>query len=130
MRSALPKVLHEAAGLPLLEHVLRALRPLRPRTTVVVVGHGSAAVRDRFEDAGVVFVEQTELLGTGHALLQAADVLAGGGRPVLVLNGDGPLITSATIAALAAAQGTGQGMTLLTCRVADPKGLGRIVRDD
>ena len=128
MRSELPKVLHEAAGLPLLEHVLRALRPARPATTVVVVGHGSDAVRGRFAVSGVEFAEQRELLGTGHALLQAAPALTGSRRPLLVLNGDGPLITSTTIAALAAAQADAPGMTLLTCRVSDPKGLGRILR--
>jgi UDP-N-acetylglucosamine diphosphorylase/glucosamine-1-phosphate N-acetyltransferase len=128
MRSELHKVLHEAAGLPLLEHVLRALRPVRPTTTVVIVGHGSASIRHRFADSDVVFAEQTELLGTGHALLQAAPVLRGSGRPVLVLNGDGPLITPQTIAALAGAQGDGAGMTLVTCEVSEPKGLGRIVR--
>lgn len=130
MRSELPKVLHEAAGLPLLEHVLRALEPLRPRTTVVVVGHGSAAVVERFAaaHADVRFVQQRELLGTGHALLQTAPVLAGSGRPVVVLNGDGPLITSETVASLLGTQGSGQGATLITCHVEDPKGLGRIVR--
>lgn len=128
MRSELPKVLHEAAGAPLLEHVLRALRPVRPATTVVIVGHGSAMVRERFADSGVVFAEQRELLGTGHALLQAAPALEGSRRPVLVLNGDGPLITPTTIALLARTQGAERGMTLLSCRVSQPKGLGRIVR--
>ncbi|HET8984526.1 MAG TPA: NTP transferase domain-containing protein [Trueperaceae bacterium] len=128
MRSELHKVLHEAAGLPLLEHVLRALRPVQPSSTVVIVGHGSAAIRRRFAGTGVQFAEQTELLGTGHALLQAAPVLSGTGRPVLVLNGDGPLITPETIAALAAAQGNLHGMTLVTSEVTEPRGLGRIVR--
>lgn len=130
MKSALPKVLHEAAGRPLLEHVLRAVAPLNPEHTVVVIGHGAEAVRARFSGAPVVFVEQREQLGTGHALLQAGPALAGFDGAVMVLNGDGPLLRTETLAALLEAHQTGTGITLLTCRVSDPRGLGRIVRGE
>lgn len=128
MKSALPKVLHEAAGRPLLDHVLKAIAPLAPQHTVVVIGHGAEAVRARFKDAPVTFVDQPQRLGTGHALLQAEPLLTGFDGAVLVVNGDGPLLKTETLRALIAAHQTGAGMTLLTCRVADPTGLGRIVR--
>ncbi len=137
MRSSRHKVLHEAAGAPLLEHVLRAVDPLGPRRVVVVVGHRGEQVRERFAGrAGggeLVFAEQRELLGTGHALWQAEEQVLGAFAPgeagsVLVLVGDAPLVTSATLERMLAAQGAGPGMTLLTATVPDPTGLGRIVR--
>lgn len=133
MHSELPKVLHDAAGASLLEHVLRAVEPLGPSKTVVVVGHGAERIEARFAAAKrrgrVQFVEQRELLGTGHALLQAQGALAGLEGCVVVLNGDGPLVTSETIASLVSAQAGRSGMTLITCEVSQPEGLGRILRD-
>ncbi len=137
MRSSRHKVLHEAAGAPLLEHVLRAVDPLAPRSVVVVVGHLGEQVRERFAaraSAGVLeFAEQRELLGTGHALGQAEGRVLGSFAPgergsVLVLVGDAPLVTSETLRRLVETQGDGPGMTLLTATVPDPAGLGRIVR--
>ena len=137
MRSSRHKVLHEAAGAPLLEHVLRAVEPLGPRRVVVVVGHLGEQVRERFAaraaDGRLVFAEQRELLGTGHALWQAEEQVLAAFAPgergsVLVLVGDAPLVTSRTLERLLEAQGDGPGMTLLTATVPDPTGLGRIVR--
>lgn len=126
-------MLHEAAGAPLLEHVLRAVEPLTPAKVVVVIGHGAEQYRQRFAEhsrrGAVEFAEQREQLGTGHALLQARHALTGTPGSVVVLNGDGPLVRSETIAALIAARGSGPGMALVTCEVSDPDGLGRIVRD-
>jgi bifunctional UDP-N-acetylglucosamine pyrophosphorylase/glucosamine-1-phosphate N-acetyltransferase len=131
MKSSLPKMLHEAAGRPILEHVLRAVRPLDPARTLVVVGHGAERLRERFGDAGVTFVLQERQLGTGHALRTALPELAGFGGDVMVLTGDAPLLTSETLAALRAGhRNTDAGMTMLTYRVEDPTGLGRIVRGD
>lgn len=133
MRSKTPKALHEAAGLPLLEHVLRALEPLTPTRTAVVIGHGGDDIRARFEvrerSGGLDFVWQHELLGTGHALLQARQAVGGEADTVVVLNGDGPLVSDATVAALLAAQGSGPGMSMMTAVVSDPSGLGRVLRD-
>lgn len=129
MRSDLPKVLHEAADLPLLEHVLRAVSPLEPSRTVVVVGHGAERVRGRFAGRGITFVEQEVQLGTGHAVLQAREALGGGHGPVMVLNGDGPLVATDTLRRLVAAPGPDDGMALVTCELPDPHGYGRIVRD-
>jgi len=131
MKSAVHKVLHEAAGRPLLEHVLRAVAPLKPERTVVVVGHGAQAVRTRFKDAGVGFVTQDfgSGYGTGHALMQTEAAMRGFSGDLLVLNGDGPLLTTATLERLREVHAGRSGMTLLTCHVESPTGLGRIVRD-
>jgi bifunctional UDP-N-acetylglucosamine pyrophosphorylase / glucosamine-1-phosphate N-acetyltransferase len=131
MRSPMPKVLHEAAGKPLLEHVLRAVAPLEPGRTAVIVGHRAEDVEARFRDFPVTFVRQDFSLGygTGMALKGAQGALSGFTGPLLVLNGDGPLIRTETLRALVRAQAAqGEGMTLLTCSVRDPHGLGRIVR--
>ena len=134
MRSPLPKVLHEAAGRPLLEHVLLATLPLEPERTVVVVGHRAEDVETRFADyagRGVRFVRQDFGLGygTGIAVRQAEPALAGVEGDVLVLYGDGPLIRTETLRRLTRTHAAaGDGMTLLTTEVADPYGLGRIVR--
>ena len=129
MKSKIPKMLHEAAGRPLLEHVLRAVAPLNPERVVVVVGHGSDAVKERVAAYDVTFVTQEKQLGTGHALLQAKEALSDFVGDVLVLNGDGPLIKTDTLQRLVAEQRGRRGMTLVTCKVADPTGLGRILRN-
>jgi bifunctional UDP-N-acetylglucosamine pyrophosphorylase/glucosamine-1-phosphate N-acetyltransferase len=129
MKSRLPKVIHPLAGRPLAEHALRAIRMLGPERIVVIVGHGAEAVQQALAAPDVEFAVQHEQLGTAHALLQAAPLLEDDGRPLLVLSGDGALLTGATLAALVAEQGAADGMTLLTCRVPDPAGLGRVVRN-
>ena len=133
LRSARPKVLHRAAGRTLLRWALEALRPLDLDRVVVVVGHGAPEVAAEAEAAGVpglVVVEQAAQRGTGHAVRTAFDAgaLDGVGR-VLVTYGDAPAVHPATLAALAEAAGSG-GHALLTARLPDPTGYGRIVRDD
>ncbi len=137
MRSSRHKVLHEAAGLPLLEHVLRATDELDARRVVVVVGHLGEQVRSAFEEraaAGrLTFAEQRELLGTGHALAQAEDEVMGAFGPgeagtVLVLNGDGPLVRPETLRRMLAAQEDGPGMSVMVATVDDPAGLGRVIK--
>ncbi|MEX2534673.1 MAG: NTP transferase domain-containing protein [Trueperaceae bacterium] len=131
MKSSLPKILHEAAGRPLLEHVIRAVAPLAPARTLVVIGHGAERVRSRFAAHDVSFVLQQEQLGTGHALQTALPALEKFAGDVMVLTGDCPLLTSETLAELRDGhQQSGAGMTMLTYRVTDPSGLGRIVRDE
>jgi bifunctional UDP-N-acetylglucosamine pyrophosphorylase / glucosamine-1-phosphate N-acetyltransferase len=129
MKSKFPKVIHEAAGRPLVEHVLRAVAPLKPLKTVVVVGHGANFVKERLAAYEVTFVMQEQQLGTGHALLQTQEALKDKQTDVLVLNGDGPLLKTETLKALVNEQLGKPGMTLLTCKVTDPTGLGRIIRD-
>jgi bifunctional UDP-N-acetylglucosamine pyrophosphorylase / glucosamine-1-phosphate N-acetyltransferase len=128
MRSALPKVLHEAAGRPLLGHVLAAVRALRPERVLVVVGHGGEAVRARFADAGVDFVEQSRPRGTGDALLSAGGALRDFRGSLLVLYGDQPLVAAPTLEALVGEQRRLGGAVMLSYAVDEPFGLGRVVR--
>ncbi len=129
MRSSLPKVLHEVAGRPMLEHVLRAARATGPRRVVVVVGHGAERVRERFAGQDDLrFVEQSEQLGTGHALQCALPALDGQRGPVLVLYGDQPLTDPETLRSLLGEQRRLGGAVLLSYQVEDPTGLGRVLR--
>ena len=136
MKSARPKVLHEVAGRPMLAHVIDTAVELgraagAAARVIVVVGHGADAVRSAFSDrAGLQFVVQSPQLGTGHAVQQAAALLDEA-APTLVLYGDVPLITAATLQRLLAAarDGGAGGLGLLTVTLPDPTGYGRIVRD-
>jgi bifunctional UDP-N-acetylglucosamine pyrophosphorylase/glucosamine-1-phosphate N-acetyltransferase len=132
MKSAQPKVLHRAGGLRLIEHVLRAARSLRPTTTVVVVGHMAEQVRSALgERLGLRFALQEPQLGTGHALLQAEPHLAGASGTVVLLSGDVPLLQPATLERLVRThEQSGAVATVLTARVPDPSGYGRVVRKD
>ena len=126
MKSALPKVLHPVAGRPMLQHVVDTARTLGPTAIHVVVGHGADAVRDALAGQQLQWVMQEQQLGTGHAVLQAMPAVDPQSQ-VLVLYGDVPLIEAATLRALVELS---QGApALLTARVADPAGYGRILRD-
>ncbi len=132
MKSALPKVLHHAAGLPLIEHVLRAADALSPKTTVVVVGHLANKVQYVLaKRLGLRFALQEPQLGTGHALLQAEPHLAGARGTLVLLSGDVPLLRPGTLRALVAAHEQRRAAaTVLTARVDRPYGYGRIVREN
>ena len=133
MRSPLPKVLHPVAGRPMLSHVLDTAAQLAgsggpgPVRTVIVVGHGAEQVRSAYSDRpDLHFVLQEPQLGTGHAVQQSLPLLADG-VPTLVLYGDVPLVRAATLRSLVDAAGTDVGV--LTVRLPDPQGYGRVVRD-
>jgi len=129
MRSALPKVLHEIGGRPLLRHVLQAVTGAGLPQPVVVVGHGAEAVRAAV-GADARCVTQTQQLGTANAVQAAEELLTGQTDLVLVVNGDMPLLTAETLARLVALQTANPGpLTLLTLITPDPRGFGRIVRD-
>ncbi|PWG63368.1 bifunctional UDP-N-acetylglucosamine diphosphorylase/glucosamine-1-phosphate N-acetyltransferase GlmU [Sediminicurvatus halobius] len=127
MRSALPKVLHPVGGRPMLQRVLDAARALRPEALHVVYGHGGERVRAALIDDDLEWALQAEQLGTGHAVAQALPTIPERHR-VLVLCGDVPLITPATLERLCAAAGDGDA-ALLTITLDDPTGYGRILRD-
>ena len=127
MHSALPKVMHPISGRPLLSHVLATARRLGAARIVVVVGHGAEVVRRAFPDPAILWAEQREQLGTGHAVLQALPQLPASGI-ALVLYGDVPLITRETLAGLLSVAGDG-ALALLTQEMEEPAGYGRIVRD-
>lgn len=126
MRSALPKVLHRVAGKTMLEHVYETSLLLNPANVYVVYGNGGSEVRHVLNYLDAHWVEQSELLGTGHAVLQALSQLSS--DQVLILYGDVPLVSSQTLARLLA-QTPEDGVGILTTRRQDPTGFGRIVRD-
>jgi bifunctional UDP-N-acetylglucosamine pyrophosphorylase/glucosamine-1-phosphate N-acetyltransferase len=129
LKSRRPKVLHEVGGKPLLAHVIAAANQVvAPANIYVIIGHEAEQVRTAVAATGVRFVEQTEQLGTGHAI-QCAAVAIAGYEHVLVLSGDVPLIRPETIEQLWQFHQTEQAaMTILTAAPDDPTGYGRIVR--
>ncbi len=128
MRSKLPKVLHDLAGRALLEHVLSAARALTPSRIHVVVGYASDQIRAAFADArDLSWVEQTQQLGTGHAVAQAMPGVAADAT-VLMLFGDVPLVGSDTLSICVAARN--EALRVVTADVSNPVGLGRILRDE
>src|SRR4029453_14449529 len=132
MKSADPKVLHRAAGLRLIDHVLRAAQALDARTTTIVVGYMAARIRGALgERTGLRFALQEPQLGTGHALLRAEPHLAGASGTVVLLSGDVPLLRRNTLRTLVDTHARSGGAAPgLTARVPDPGGYGRIVRQD
>ena len=131
MKSALPKVLHKAHGLPLIEHVFRAAAPLNPTSTVVVVGHQAETVREALGPRpGLHLAVQEPQLGTGHALLQAETALKGARGTVVLLSGDVPLLRTTTLQQLVEThRQSGAAATVLTAVLEDATGYGRIVRE-
>ena len=126
MKSALPKVLQKIAGRPMLAHAIDAARALSPQGIHVVYGHGGEAVRAAFADQpDLQWAEQAQQLGTGHAVQQAMPDVPDDVR-VLVLYGDVPLITAASLQRLLDAPGR---LAVLAAELDDPAGYGRIVRD-
>jgi bifunctional UDP-N-acetylglucosamine pyrophosphorylase/glucosamine-1-phosphate N-acetyltransferase len=125
MRSDLPKVLHPAAGRPLLSWVIEAARSAGCERILVIVGHGAQQVREVIGDAGVEWVLQAEQKGTGHALAQAEPHLQGDAM-LLVLSGDVPLVSPATLNALADEAEEGWG-AMAVAELDEPGSLGRVL---
>jgi bifunctional UDP-N-acetylglucosamine pyrophosphorylase/glucosamine-1-phosphate N-acetyltransferase len=132
MKSKRAKVLHRAGGLSLIEHVVAASSAIAPAgNTIVVVGHQAEQVRALLAPSGVRFVEQTEQKGTGHALLACRESLSGEPGFVVVLYGDCPLLAPATLSELVRRQtSSNAAATLITTRLDDPSGYGRIIFGD
>ncbi len=134
MQSALPKVLHPLAGKPLLRHVIDTARSLSSSKLCVIYGHGGAAVPEMVgklaEETGAAIdtALQQPQLGTGHAVMQAVPQLDDA-MPTLVLYGDVPLTTAASLGRLVEAAGKDK-LAILTVEQANPFGLGRIVREN
>ena len=131
MKSRTIKVLHRAAGRPLIDYVIGMANALTSQAPVVIVGHQREEVRKAIGDRAR-FAVQEEQLGTGHAVLQASQVLSGelSGRKVLILSGDVPLTRIETLQQLIEEHERSQNaLTVLTMRLDDPAMYGRIVRD-
>jgi bifunctional UDP-N-acetylglucosamine pyrophosphorylase/glucosamine-1-phosphate N-acetyltransferase len=130
MNSDLAKVLHVMAGKPLLAHVLDTLDALGVARQVVVIGHQRERVQAAFAGRpGIEWAIQAEQRGTGHACMMAEPLLGAFHGTVLVVCGDTPLLTARTLAALLERHAqSGAQVTVLSMRLADPTGYGRIVR--
>lgn len=128
MKSKLPKVLHKALGKPMVQWVIDCLDAAGVADKIAVLGHGGEQVAQVVEGQAQI-VYQTEQLGTGHAVMQAAPALSANNDCVLVICGDTPLLQAQTISELIAQhQAEGNVVTLLTANAENPAGYGRIVR--
>ena len=127
MKSDLPKVLQPLAGRPLLAHVIDAARAVGAADTHVVYGHGGERVREALRDDSLKWVLQAAQRGTGHAVMQAMPGVSDDAI-VLILYGDVPLVRPATLPRLVEAAGD-KTLAVLSVRMKDPTGYGRIVRD-
>ena len=131
MKSALHKVLHPVAGRPMLLHLLASVEPLNPQRKVVIVGAGRDQVESAVAGMGVEIAVQKEQLGTGHAVLQARDALGHFAGDVLILYGDVPLVSTATMREMLDRlnQGDEPRSVVLGFRPDNPGAYGRIVAD-
>ncbi len=128
MNSEIPKVLHPIAQIPMLAHTMRSGAVLSPERTVIVTGHGSEAVAKAAseEDETASVIEQTEQLGTAHAVAQAREALDGFSGDVVVLYGDTPFLQPETLERMVAAR-KGNDLVILGFEAADPGRYGRLV---
>ena len=131
MKSALPKVLHEVCGRPMIDYVLDAAREAGVRRQVVIVGHEAEKVQSALaHHADVEFALQAEQKGTGHAVMMARELLAEHEGPVLVLTGDAPLMRAASFKGLLdESHSQAAACVIGTAETEHNQGLGRIVRD-
>jgi len=134
MKSYLPKVLHQLGGRTLVQRVLESCVRLQPSRRLVIVGYGADLVRDSFQQTDtqptLEFVEQTEQLGTGHAIQQLLPYLKDFTGDLLVLNGDVPLLRPDTLEQLIKIhKENGNGATLLAAHFPNPTGYGRVFCD-
>ncbi len=130
MRSDLPKVLHPLGGRPLLSYCLETAKSLKPSKIVVLTGHGSDRVRKRFASEKAVWALQAKQLGTAHAVLCGLTALKEKSGLLYILYGDVPLLKPATLRRMREVRHKEDAsLVLLTARLENPKGYGRIVRE-
>jgi UDP-N-acetylglucosamine diphosphorylase/glucosamine-1-phosphate N-acetyltransferase len=130
MKSDLAKVLHPLCGKPMLTYSVDAARALKVEKIVVIIGHQAGLVRETFKDEGLIFVEQREQLGTGHAVLQARDVFRSYDGIILILCGDVPMLSHSTIRTLLEVHILEKSVvTVLTTILDDPSGYGRVIKE-
>ncbi len=129
MKSDLPKVIHSLGGRSLVERVLHSLSEIQPSRRLVIVGYQGNLVKDALQSmSGLEFVEQTQQLGTGHAVQQVLPYLQDFTGDLLVLNGDVPLLRPETLQQLLQTHKQHQNAaTLLTAHLPNPKGYGRVI---
>jgi bifunctional UDP-N-acetylglucosamine pyrophosphorylase / glucosamine-1-phosphate N-acetyltransferase len=131
LKSSLAKVLHRTGGRTLIEHVVRACQPLRPRAIYAIVGHQSAEVSAILKPLGVQTVVQEPQRGTGHAMLVARRALGSRVKYAIALPGDAPLVCTETLSELTRIhERSSAAATILSAQLAQPAGYGRIIRRD
>jgi len=131
MKSQYAKVLHEVFFHPMIHHVVRAVQPLSPDQTIIIVGHQREAVQSALFEFQVDFARQEQQLGTGHAVLSAEPLLNKMTSTVMILCGDTPLVKPETLASMVEAHRNGRrDLTLMTTELADPTNYGRILKDN
>ncbi len=131
MKSLRPKVLHELVGTPLVGHVIKLLKELAIKRIITVIGHGAEQVSEYISAFGCETVVQEEQLGTGHAVACAEELLKDFSGNVLIICGDTPLLKPSTLKEFLHRHiDSGNILSVLSSRFADPYGYGRIVRDD
>jgi UDP-N-acetylglucosamine diphosphorylase/glucosamine-1-phosphate N-acetyltransferase len=131
MKSDLAKVLHPLCRFPMLAYPVGAAREAGSEKIVVVVGHQAEQIRETFRGQGLIFVEQREQLGTGHAVLQAGEAFRDDDSTVVILCGDVPLIRPETLLSLYDRhRSEGAAVTVLTTIPEDPAGYGRVVKQE
>ncbi len=131
MKSDLVKVLHPLAGAPLISYTLDAARALNPERLIVVVGFQGDLLKEKFQADDLIFVDQEEQLGTGHAVLTALPRLKNFAGTVLILSGDVPLLTGETLSHFLKLHRESRAtVSVLTVETEMPRGYGRVFRDD
>ncbi|OPY09581.1 MAG: Bifunctional protein GlmU [Syntrophus sp. PtaB.Bin001] len=129
MKSERAKVLHSVCGRPMLSYSIMLARMVKAEKIIVVVGHQADIVRDTFKDEGLLFVEQREQLGTGHAVLQARSEFENFAGVILILCGDVPLLSIETIHHLFDCHTKEKAIvTVLTAMMDNPFGYGRVIK--
>ncbi|TIV11133.1 MAG: bifunctional UDP-N-acetylglucosamine diphosphorylase/glucosamine-1-phosphate N-acetyltransferase GlmU, partial [Mesorhizobium sp.] len=132
MKSAVPKVLHTIAGLPMVAHVVRAAEAAGSGDLALVIGHGADEMRkatQKFAPKAETFV-QDKRLGTAHAVLTARDAISKGYDDILVMFGDTPLIDPEVLTAARLKLAEGAAVVVVGFRTSNPSGYGRLIEKD
>ena len=130
MNSDLPKVLHKINGTTMIEHVIKKTKKLNPERLLVVVGYKYEKVKKSLSNYELEYVLQKEQKGTGHAVMQCAEKLKHADCDTLILSGDVPLITEATLMNLYETHiNNNAAATILSTKIKNPYGYGRIIRN-
>jgi len=128
MKSDTPKVLHKVCGRPILTYIIEAARRAGAQKTVIIVGKGADKIKEAYAEDNIEFVVQDEQKGTGHALMQAENAVKGSSN-IVVLYGDMPMVTAESIEGMARLHREQRAAaTVMTAKVVDPTGYGRIIR--
>ena len=131
MKSKRIKLLHPLMGIPMLSYPIELAKKLDSKKIILVVGHQKELIEERFKEKGLLFIEQKEQLGTGHAIMCTKDALKDFKGDILILCGDVPLVKENTIKELIEVHRSGSSkVTVLTMNIENPKGYGRIIRKE